>query len=79
MILLTNNLGINHLIKLVYSAQKIRQSIMTDLFTFPPANKSDGNFRNSKIMHFTNSAEGDGETKMLLAWVTKKSVVFPII
>lgn len=39
MFLLTNNAGINSLIKLVYSAQKIRQSIMTDLLTFSPANK----------------------------------------
>lgn len=35
MFLLTNNLGINNLIKPVYLAQKIRQSIMTDLLTFP--------------------------------------------
>ena len=56
-VLLANNLGINNLIKLVYSAQKIRQSIMTDLLTFPPANKWDGNFKTNKIMHFTNSVE----------------------
>lgn len=60
MFLLTNNLGIHNLIKLVYSAQKIRQSIMTDLPTFLPANKWDGNFKTNKIMHFTNSAEKDG-------------------
>lgn len=60
MFLLTNNPGINSIIKLVYSAQKIRQSIMTDLLTFPPANKSDENFKTNKIMHLTNSAERDG-------------------
>lgn len=60
MFLLTNNLGIHNLIKLVYSAQKIRQSIMTDLPTFPPASKWDGNFKTNKIMHLTNSTERDG-------------------
>lgn len=60
MFLLTNNPGINSLIKLVYSAQKIRQSIMTDLLTFSPANKWDENFETNKIMHLTNSAERDG-------------------
>lgn len=63
MLLFTNNPGMGNLIKLVYSVEEIRQSIMGDLFKFPPANKWNENFKTNKIMHFTNSTERERETE----------------
>lgn len=82
MLLFTNNPGMGNLIKLVYSVEEIRQSIMGDLFKFPPANKWNENFKTNKIMHFTNSTERERKRRRnqdATGIDHGKSIVFPII